>query len=195
MKKQAISAAELLLTAFIWGVAFVAQSVGMDYIGPFTINCVRSIIGGLVLIPLVVILGKKNRADKTAEEAKEYKKNTVIGGICCGICLCVASCFQQFGIMHTTVGKAGFITALYIIIVPILGIFMKKKIITTIIAVASLTMTSCGHDTDIDKSEQNTAVQQSNTTTSVDESSIETTEQNVQLTESEQNTTMQRVPT
>ncbi len=128
MKKQAISAAELLLTAFIWGVAFVAQSVGMDYIGPFTFNCVRSIIGGLVLIPLVVILGKKNRADKTMEEAKEYKKNTVIGGICCGICLCVASCFQQFGIMHTTVGKAGFITALYIIIVPILGIFMKKKV-------------------------------------------------------------------
>ena len=74
MKKQAISAAELLLTAFIWGVAFVAQSVGMDYIGPFTFNCVRSIIGGLVLIPLVVILGKKNRADKTAEEEKEYKK-------------------------------------------------------------------------------------------------------------------------
>jgi len=128
MKKQAISAAELLLTAFIWGVAFVAQSVGMDYIGPFTFNCVRSIIGGLVLIPLVVILGKKNRADKTAEEAKEYKKNTVIGGICCGICLCVASNFQQFGIMHTTVGKAGFITALYIIIVPILGIFMKKRV-------------------------------------------------------------------
>lgn len=128
MKKQAISAAELLLTAFIWGVAFVAQSVGMDYIGPFTFNCVRSIIGGLVLIPLVVIFGKKNRADKTAEEAKEYKRNTVIGGICCGICLCVASNFQQFGIMHTTVGKAGFITALYIIIVPILGIFMKKRV-------------------------------------------------------------------
>ena len=69
---------------------------------------------------------------------------------------------------------------------------MKKKIITTIIAVASLTMTSCGHDTDIDKSEQNTAVQESSTTASVDESSIKTTEQNVQLTESEQNTTMQK---
>ena len=72
---------------------------------------------------------------------------------------------------------------------------MKKKIITTIIAVASLTMTSCGHDTDIDKNEQNTAVQESSTTTSVDESSIETTEQNVQLTESEQNTTMQKSDT
>lgn len=128
MKKQAISAAELLLTAFIWGVAFVAQSVGMDYIGPFTFNCVRSIIGGLVLIPLVFILGKKNKAEQTEEQTKEYKKNTVIGGICCGVCLCVASCFQQFGIMYTTVGKAGFITALYIIIIPILGIFMKKKV-------------------------------------------------------------------
>jgi len=132
MKKQAISAAELLLTAFIWGVAFVAQSVGMDYIGPFTFNCVRSIIGGMVLIPPVLIMGRKNRADKKTEEAKEYKKNTVIGGICCGICLCAASCFQQFGIMHTTVGKAGFITALYIIIVPILGIFMKKRVASVV---------------------------------------------------------------
>ncbi len=156
MKKQAISAAELLLTAFIWGVAFVAQSVGMDYIGPFTFNCVRSIIGGLVLIPLVVILGKKNRADKTAKEAKEYKKITVIGGICCGICLCVASCFQQFGIMHTTVGKAGFITALYIIIVPILGIFMKKKVapivwVSSVIAVVGFYLLSISGQVSINK--------------------------------------------
>ena len=156
MKKQAISAAELLLTAFIWGVAFVAQSVGMDYIGPFTFNCVRSIIGGLVLIPLVVILGKKNRTDKTAEEAKEYKKNTVIGGICCGICLCVASNFQQFGIMHTTVGKAGFITALYIIIVPILGIFMKKRVapivwVSSVIAVIGFYLLSISGRVSINK--------------------------------------------
>ena len=61
MKKQMISAAELLLTAFIWGVAFVAQSVGMDYIGPFTFNCVRSVIGGLVLIPLILVLKKVNK--------------------------------------------------------------------------------------------------------------------------------------
>lgn len=156
MKKQAIGAAELLLTAFIWGVAFVAQSVGMDYIGPFTFNCVRSIIGGLVLIPLVVILRKKNRADKTAEEAKEYKKNTVIGGICCGICLCVASNFQQFGIMHTTVGKAGFITALYIIIVPILGIFMKKRVapivwVSSVIAVIGFYLLSISGRVSINK--------------------------------------------
>lgn len=156
MKKQAISAAELLLTAFIWGVAFVAQSVGMDYIGPFTFNCVRSIIGGLVLIPLVFILGKKTKADRTEEQTKEYKKNTVIGGICCGVCLCVASNFQQFGIMHTTVGKAGFITALYIIIVPILGIFMKKKVapivwVSSVIAVVGFYLLSISGQVSISK--------------------------------------------
>lgn len=158
MKKQAISAAELLLTAFIWGVAFVAQSVGMDYIGPFTFNCVRSIIGGLVLIPLVVILGKKNRTDmeKTPEQTKEYKKNSLIGGICCGVCLCVASNFQQFGIMYTTVGKAGFITALYIIIVPILGIFMKKKVapivwVSSVIAVIGFYLLSISGQVSISK--------------------------------------------
>ncbi len=156
MKKQAISAAELLLTAFIWGVAFVAQSVGMDYIGPFTFNCVRSIIGGLVLIPLVFIFGKKTKADRTEEQTKEYKKNTVIGGICCGVCLCVASNFQQFGIMYTTVGKAGFITALYIIIVPILGIFMKKKVapivwISSVIAVIGFYLLSISGQVSISK--------------------------------------------
>lgn len=140
MKKQMISAAELLLTAFIWGVAFVAQSVGMDYIGPFTFNCVRSIIGGLVLIPLIIVLKKKERTNRTEEETRVYRKNTVIGGICCGFFLAVATSFQQFGIMYTTVGKAGFITALYIVIVPILGIFMKKKVapviwVSSIIAV------------------------------------------------------------
>lgn len=127
MKKQVISAAELLLTAFIWGVAFVAQSVGMDYIGPFTFNCARSLIGGLVLIPLILFMKKKDKTKRTEKEKKTYHKNTVIGGVCCGIFLCAASCFQQYGIMYTTVGKAGFITALYIIIVPILGIFMGKK--------------------------------------------------------------------
>ena len=141
MKKQMISAAELLLTAFIWGVAFVAQSVGMDYIGPFTFNCVRSIIGGMVLIPLILVLKKVNASkeggQKSEEEIHLYRKNTIIGGICCGFFLAIASSFQQFGIMETTVGKAGFITALYIVIVPILGIFMKKKV-APIVWVSSL---------------------------------------------------------
>ena len=156
MKKQAISAAELLLTAFIWGVAFVAQSVGMDYIGPFTFNCVRSLIGGLVLIPLILFLRKRDKAKKNEIEEKAYKKNTVLGGICCGIFLCAASCFQQFGIMYTTVGKAGFITALYIIIVPILGIFIGKKIApiiwgSSVIAVIGFYMLSISGQVSISK--------------------------------------------
>jgi len=156
MKKQAISAAELLLTAFIWGVAFVAQSVGMDYIGPFTFNCVRCIIGGIVLIPLIMVLRKTDKTNRDEEEIKAYKKNSLIGGICCGICLCTASCFQQFGIMYTTVGKAGFITALYIIIVPILGIFIGKKVapivwVSSVIAVIGFYLLSISGQVSINK--------------------------------------------
>lgn len=156
MKKQAISAAELLLTAFIWGVAFVAQSVGMDYIGPFTFICVRNIIGGLVLIPLIFFLSKIDKTNRSEQEAGEYKKNTLLGGICCGVFLCAASCFQQFGIMYTTVGKAGFITALYIIIVPILGIFIKKRVagivwLSSVIAIAGFYMLSISGQVSISK--------------------------------------------
>ena len=156
MKKQAISAAELLLTAFIWGVAFVAQSVGMDYIGPFTFNCVRCIIGGIVLIPLIIVLRKMDNTNRNEEEAKAYNKNSLIGGICCGICLCAASCFQQFGIMYTTVGKAGFITALYIIIVPILGVFIGKKVapivwVSSVIAVIGFYLLSISGQMSINK--------------------------------------------
>lgn len=161
MKKQMISAAELLLTAFIWGVAFVAQSVGMDYIGPFTFNCVRSIIGGVVLIPLILILSKGKKNGETVSTAIErtnytYRKNTILGGICCGFFLAVASSFQQFGIMYTTVGKAGFITALYIVIVPILGIFMKKKVapivwVSCVIAIIGFYMLSISGQVSINK--------------------------------------------
>lgn len=130
MNKQMISAAELLLTAFIWGVAFVAQSVGMEYIGPFTFNCVRSLIGGIVLIPLILVLGRSDekRKKERGEEMHSHRKYTIVGGICCGVIFTFASNFQQIGIQYTSVGKAGFITALYIVIVPLLGIFMKKRI-------------------------------------------------------------------
>ena len=119
----------LLITAIIWGIAFVAQSVGMDYIGPFTFNFVRNIIGGLVLIPCIWFLNKlKTKESPVAnEENRQDRKTLLIGGICCGIALCLASNMQQIGIQYTTVGKAGFITALYIIIVPIMGIALKKK--------------------------------------------------------------------
>lgn len=131
-KTQIRNSLLLLLTAVIWGVAFVAQSVGMDYVGAFTFNCVRSIIGGLVLIPCIIFL--KNLKSKESGEKMPLKESLhvmrveVIGGICCGTALFAASNFQQFGISYTTVGKAGFITALYVVIVPILGLFFRKKV-------------------------------------------------------------------
>lgn len=121
----------LLLTACIWGVAFVAQSVGMEYVGPFTFNFVRSILGGVVLIPCIFFLNrgeKSGSAEKISEEEKKAQRKTLLtGGICCGIALCLATNFQQIGIKYTTVGKAGFITACYIVIVPVIGLFRKKK--------------------------------------------------------------------
>lgn len=120
----------LLLTAVIWGTAFVAQSVGMDYIGPFTFNAARFLIGGTVLIPLIVYRSKKNPLlkNQTLEGKRKNQKTAWIGGVCCGIALCGASLLQQMGIQHTTVGKAGFITTLYIIIVPLIELFFGKKI-------------------------------------------------------------------
>jgi drug/metabolite transporter (DMT)-like permease len=108
-------------------VAFVAQSVGMDYMGPFTFNGARSLIGGTVLLPLIAFREQKKNKE-TAEERKQRRKITLIGGVCCGLAICTASMFQQIGIQYTTVGKAGFITTLYIIIVPIMGLFFGKKV-------------------------------------------------------------------
>ena len=130
----------LFLTAFIWGTAFVAQSVGMDYVGPFTFNFSRYIVGSLVLIPFVVFnISRRKKALKNEPSLNEkipakkglfntYTKATVFGGIICGILLCVASSLQQFGILYSkAVGKAGFLTALYIIMVPLLGIIFGRK--------------------------------------------------------------------
>lgn len=121
----------LLLTAAIWGVAFVAQSVGMDYVGPFTFNCVRSLIGGIVLIPCIWFLGrldgKADRKKTASPDRKKEHKELLTGGVLCGLLLCLASNFQQQGILYTSVGKAGFITACYIIIVPVLGIFLHRR--------------------------------------------------------------------
>ena len=107
----------------------MAQSIGMDYVGPFTFNAVRSIIGGIMLIPCILALNKLSGKENIISEKnlKEEKKILLLGGICCGILLCAASNFQQIGIKYTTVGKAGFITACYIILVPLLGIFLGKK--------------------------------------------------------------------
>ena len=126
MKKGSLkSSLFLLLAAFIWGVAFVAQSVGMDYMGPFSFNGARFILGALVLLPLVAT--RRQKAIKEGKEGAPFGV-TLRGGILCGIALGSAALFQQFGIMYTSVGKAGFITAMYIVIVPVLGIFLRKKV-------------------------------------------------------------------
>ncbi len=114
----------LFLTAFIWGTAFVAQSVGMDYLEPFTFNGIRSFIGAIALLPCIAILNKIN---PSANHVAGTKKDLIIGGVCCGVLLFAASSLQQVGIQYTTAGKAGFVTAFYIVLVPVMGIFMKKK--------------------------------------------------------------------
>lgn len=123
----------LFITAVILGVAFVAQSAGMDYVGPYTFNAVRCLLGGIVLIPCVFFLTrsakKEQKKDGTASKmpVMDRPKDLLIGGLICGFMMFVSTTLQQVGIAYTTVAKAGFITALYIIIVPILGIFLKRK--------------------------------------------------------------------
>lgn len=130
MKTRDVKSSILLfLAAFIWGVAFVAQSVGMDYVGPMTFNGSRFLLGGTVLLPLIYYRKKTGQEKKpdSPQEAGALRRTTLIGGLCCGLAICISSCLQQYGIQYTTVGKAGFITALYIVIVPVLGIFLGKK--------------------------------------------------------------------
>ena len=117
----------LVLTALIWGSAFVAQRVGMDHIGPFAFNSLRCLMGSVVLIPLI-IYRKKKMEKSEIPVVREDKKTLITGGILCGIAMAVASSLQQFGLIYTTAGKAGFITALYILIVPILGLLLGKKV-------------------------------------------------------------------
>lgn len=119
----------LFTTAFIWGCAFVAQSVGMEYVGPFTFNGTRCIIGGIVLIIANIVFDavkKKNGIYK--EPSKDEKKELLKGGLVCGVVIFVASTIQQFGISQTTVGKAGFISVLYILIVPFFGLLLRQKL-------------------------------------------------------------------
>ena len=120
----------LLLTALIWGSAFVAQSAGMEYVQPFTYNGIRTILGGLALLPVVVLTRRLRPAAQRPDAAaqKAIDRASVKAGLICGVFLAIASSFQQYGVSMTTAGKAGFITALYIVIVPLLGVFIKKKI-------------------------------------------------------------------
>ncbi len=134
-----------LLAAFIWGTAFVAQSVGADLVEPFTFNTARSGIAFLSLLVLCFILRARRKRDfgEAAQPRPGSKRDLIAGGICCGAALTVAANLQQKGLETTTSGKAGFITALYIVIVPIVGVFLKKKApktiwISVVLAVAGL---------------------------------------------------------
>lgn len=147
MKKQIRSVCLLLLCTMIWGLAFVAQSVGMEHIGPFTFQAVRCFLAVIGLLPLCLI------ADRFKKDGKNFfsrwkDKNLWRAGILCGIPLFLACNLQQMGLVDTDAGKSAFLTAMYIVIVPVLGIFLKRKpskmiFICVALAVAGLYCLSC----------------------------------------------------
>lgn len=136
-KEQWIGSGMLLLTAFIWGMAFVAQSVAMNDIGPFTFGALRYLLGAVALLPVMAI-GRVMRR-RRGEPAAENRRDLWIGGVVCGVLLCVASTIQQWGLLYTTVGRSGFITALYVVLVPIgaLLVFRRPQSPLVLISVAA----------------------------------------------------------
>jgi len=121
----------LLICTLIWGCAFVAQRMGMDSLGPCSFNAIRSFIGAIALLPCIVFLDVLNKRKPSLwgeAKTREARRTLLVGGILCGIALGAASLSQQVGIIYTTVGKAGFLTALYIILVPFLGVFVGHKV-------------------------------------------------------------------
>lgn len=144
MKNKLSGTLALLFATVIWGSAFIAQSVGMDHIGPMTFQASRCGLGTLFLIPIIFLFEKdKKQYFKNWVDAKLWKT-----GFFCGTALFVAAGLQQVGLVYTSAGKAGFITAMYIVLVPILGLFLKRKPpvsawISVVVAVAGLYLLSC----------------------------------------------------
>ena len=134
-RRKQISNLLLLVTALIWGIAFVAQSVGMDHVGPWTFVFFRYVLSALVLLPVALLIGQKNKKERerTAGQSDaagipgNKTSGYLKGGLLCGVFLGSASIAQQAGIQYTTAGKAGFITALYVILVPVLGLVIGRK--------------------------------------------------------------------
>lgn len=118
----------LLLTASIWGMAFVAQRMGMDHVGPYTFNGIRFALGGLSLLPFVMLTRKRNTRKKNNSLKAVSGGSLASGGILAGCVLFAGASFQQVGLVYTTAGKAGFITGLYVVIVPVLGILWKQRV-------------------------------------------------------------------
>ncbi len=130
--KKLISNILLLSAALIWGVSFVFQRKGMEYIEPLTFAAARLVLAALAVWLMAAVLGAREKSSpdyvpKSGEEAKEYKKNTILGGVLAGLCLVGAGAFQQMGVVYTTAGKAGFITTLYMMLVPIINFLAFRK--------------------------------------------------------------------
>lgn len=118
----------LLLAAIVWGSAFIFQKTGMNYIGPLTFGAFRFTIGAIALLPVICLADFVKKKQEQAKEITSFKDKTlIVGGLLCGIACFVASSFQQIGIVYTTAGKAGFITSMNILIVPLFMLFLRKK--------------------------------------------------------------------
>lgn len=147
MKNKLKGSISLLIATIIWGSAFIAQSVGMDYIGPFTFLAVRCALAVIFLLPLIFLFDIKKKDGMTYLSRWKSKKLWTTGALC-GVALFFGSGLQQIGLQYTDAGKAGFITAMYIVLVPICGLFLKKKppfsaLISVILAVLGLYLLSC----------------------------------------------------
>lgn len=115
----------MLFISFIWGISFIAQSKGVELISPVSFNGIRCMLGAVVLIPVILVLDFNKK--RKGIEIKKPDKTLILGGIVCGILLCLATTLQTMGMVYTSPGKSGFITALYMIIIPVMGFFMGKK--------------------------------------------------------------------
>ncbi len=133
MRNKITANIALFLTAMIWGLSFVAQRAGMEYIGPFTFNMVRSILGGLSLIPMILLVKISVPDMRTKRKKLVQHVNLARAGIGCGVALFIAMSIQQYCMQYVGAGKAGFITALYIVFVPILSVLYGEKLNKTII--------------------------------------------------------------
>ncbi len=146
--KRMAGNAMLLLTAMIWGVAFLAQKSGGDATGPLTFNGVRSILGGLMLVVLLPLLDRVKISVKPADKAA--RRAALLGGVLCGLALFAATNVQQIALQYTTVGKGGFITSLYIVLVPILSLVLGRRpgwLVWVSVAVATVGLyLLCGRD-------------------------------------------------
>lgn len=140
MNKKIMANMALLLTALIWGFSFVAQKAGMEHVGPFSFNCVRSFLGGISLLP-VIYISKFLKEDKRTEKLKNFQHAVLAkAGFFCGLALFCAMSIQQYAMIWATAGKAGFISALYIIYVPLISLFFGQKLSKNVIVSVMLAL-------------------------------------------------------